>query len=170
MSGIMFSTEKIDGIISLVVTLIAFATFTFLECIPLLNGILELHIAAVGFRQINDQVAANLDQTDLLDLKKWKLQYLLLCDYVAEWNGSLNYLLLVEICHILFNFVIQSYNIVMVTTFANLHRIILIYSTFTIIKNVINLLVLCLTANQVKDEVRWLFQFSFISIVDVNFG
>ena len=148
---------------SIFTSIIAFGVYNILECAPLLTAILELNVAVTGYREINNEIVVNSDQINncteesrpdtALKLKKWKSQHMLLYNNVAAWNDKMNWTLLIEICHIFFNFVIHSYYLLILISGNEIFRMMVLYSTTMVIKHIIMLFILCTSADILKCEV-----------------
>ena len=142
---------------------VAYGVYNILECAPLLTAILELNVAATGYREINNEILVNSDQINncteesrpdtALKLKKWKSQYMLLYNNVAAWNDKMNWTLLIAICHSFFNFVLQSNYLIMVIVGGKDCRTVFAYPTIMVIKHMIMLFTLCTSADALKSEV-----------------
>ena len=147
---------------------VAHGVYSILECAPLLTAILELNVAVTSYREINNEMLVNSDQINncteesrpdtTLKLKKWKSQHMLLYNNVVAWNDKMNWTLLIEICHFFFNFVIQSYYLIILISGGENYSTLFTYCTTMVIKHMIMLFVLCTSADVLKCEVRRSFQ------------
>ena len=142
---------------------VAYGVYDILECAPLLTAVLELNVAVAGYREINDEILVNSDQINncteesrpdtALKLKKWKSQYMLLYNNMAVWNDKMNFTLLIAICHFFFNFVIQSYYLIIVIDGAKNYGTVFVYAPIMVIKQIIMLFILCKSVDALKCEV-----------------
>ena len=114
-------------------------------------------LAVTSFRQINLEIESTLREDDkngmnnhrLLEagLKKWKMNYVLLCSYVIHLNCTFNFSLLIEICYVFITFPTNSS--IILTGPGKMP--IIFYSI--IVKSVIILFLLCYIADELKNAV-----------------
>ena len=114
-------------------------------------------LAVTSFRQITLEIESTLREDDknginndrLLEagLKKWKMNYAMLCSYVIHLNCTFNFSLLIEICYVFITFPSNS-SIILTDS----GRTPIIFYSY-IVKSVIILFLLCYIADELKNAV-----------------
>ena len=148
----------IEIILSIISTWI-YATYEF---IPILFATLGLLVASTSYRQIykniqtckdrSNDMAVSANNETVQQLKKWKSQHIMICDYVAHWNQIFNMHFCIGFSVIVLELIVYIfYLLIRDGSFTNY---VTMYTPSLLIKDVSQLFILCSAAEKVKNEVN----------------